>query len=193
MHTSVIWAHLRRTATGIALCLGLTAAASTPATAAVLYDFSLAANGDVGPVRIVLSYPSFVPSGLLDVIPLSDPRVVTATSGTPIDTTTSVAGFEVGPTATLFGLRLLGPAGGEVLVNPSYPADFFVFNRTPTQTGTFQSTSGLVRSSLAIETRAPVATLVVRDDSAPVPEPATIVFLGAAALGAVVRRRRHAR
>jgi hypothetical protein len=192
MH-SVIWAHLRRTATGIALCLGFTAVASTPATAAVLYDFSLAANGDVGPVRIVVRLNDFLPPTGLLIIPATAAEVVTLTSGTPIDPTLSVAGLESGPAATLFGLRLLGPAGGEVLTTVSYPADFFVFNRTPTQTGTFQSTAGLVRSSLAIETRAPIATLVVRDDSAPVPEPATIVFLGAAALGAVVRRRRQSR
>jgi hypothetical protein len=40
MHTSVIWARLRRVATGLALGLGLTAVSTTPASAAVLYDFS---------------------------------------------------------------------------------------------------------------------------------------------------------
>ncbi len=193
MHISPPWAHLRRAATGLALCLGLTAVGSTSASAAVLYDFSLAANGAVGPVRIVLSYPGFVPEGVLDAFSLTDPRVVTATSGTPIDAANSVVGLDVDPAATLFGLRLLQSGGAEVLLTVDYPADFFVFNRTPTQTGTFQSTSGLVRSSLAVDTRVPIATLVVRDDSAPVPEPATIVFLGAAALGAVVRRRRQTR
>ena len=193
MHTSVIWAHLRRAATGIALCLGLTAAGSTSATAAVLYDFSLAANGAVGPVRIVLSFSDFVPSTGLFIIPATATEVVTLTSGTPIDPTLSVAGLDSGPAATLFGVSLTGAGGGLVLRNEMYPADFFVFNRTPTQTGTFQSTSGLIRSDLAIETRTPLATLVVSDDSAPVPEPATIVFLGAAALGAVARRRRRTR
>ena len=121
MHTSVVWAHLRRAATGIALCLGLTAVGSTSATAAVLYDFSLAANGAVGPVRSVVGFSDFLPSTGLFIIPATSAEVVTLTSGTPIDPTLSVAGLDSGPAATLFGVSLTGAGGGLVLRNEAYP------------------------------------------------------------------------
>ena len=181
-------ASVRRLALGFALSLGLAAAASTQAEAAVIYDFTLSANGDVGPVRVVLTSPRFIsPSGLL-VLPVNDPAL--AVTSDPIDQDESYIGVDVFPGATLFGIDLRDMNGDPVLFTVEHPEDFFVFKRLPNETGTFTSAAGLVVSDDELDTRMPIATLVV-SGTPDVPEPTTITLLGAAALGLIARRRRQ--
>jgi len=94
---------------------------------------------------------------------------------------------DVLPTSTLFGLAFYDPGAGDVvLLNREYPQDFFVFIRTPTETGMFLSTAGLVESDDEVETVRPTATLVVTQ----VPEPATLLILGGSLAGLAWFRKR---
>ncbi|BCS32533.1 hypothetical protein TBR22_A17480 [Luteitalea sp. TBR-22] len=184
-------ASIRRIAAGLALALGLTLASSTQAAAAVVYDFSLPANGDVGAVRIVLTTSDFITPSDLDIFPLTAAQIAVS-SDDVVDKTQSVIGVDIEPDVTLFGINLRGPGGLLLLFTEDYPADFFIFERTPTQTGTFTSVSGIVVSDDELETRAPTATLVV-SGTPDVPEPASLTLLGAAAAGLIARRRRQTR
>jgi len=167
----------RRFGIVLALCLGI--AAARPAAASVIYDFSLPANGLVGAIDIQLTFASFVAAGAgLSVDGLSAAPVTSFSSGTPVNAAGSVVGFEVDAGSTLFGVDLFAPNSSTVLFNPNYPADFFSFARTATQTGTFTAT-GNVTSSLALNTATPTATLVVTVT----PEPATASLLGFCLIG----------
>lgn len=181
---------VRRGVLGLALALGLVAVDSAPAAAAVMYDFSLPANGEVGAVRLVVTLPGFIaPGDDLVILSLEDSRVA-LTSDEGIDESESAIGLNTTPGTTLFGIALFGPQGA-LLFTVDYPEDFFEFVRTPNQTGTFTSVSGLVVSQDdELETRTPTATLVV---SGTVPEPTSVALLGVGALGLLARRRRQAR
>jgi hypothetical protein len=149
------------------------------AQATVVYQFSLDANGDVGPLQIRLTVDDFVPEGSLAITSLGAPSI-SFTSGTPLNPAQSFFGFDQDPAETLIGLALF-EASQEVLLTVSYPADFFAFSRSFDQEGTFSSTRGLVRSGLSIETRAPVATLCVSSTGLcdlTVPEPGSLALLG---------------
>lgn len=159
---------------------------ASSASAAVLYDFSLDANGDVGPIRILVRLDDFIDAESFIV---RDTTEVEEFSASPSIDESSVVGLDVIQTATRVGISAFLPGLDDfVLLTRDYPADFFVFDRTPTQTGTFLSTSGLVESSLDLDDRSPVATLTVTEV---VPEPATVVLLGLAGIGAVARGRRR--
>jgi hypothetical protein len=159
----------------LALCLGL--AGANRAAASVIYDISVPANGSVGAIDVQLTFDGFVTPGAgLSVYGTSGAPVTSFSSGTPVDATQSLEGFEVDAGSTLFGLALLSPSGSLVLLNPDFPADFFSFARTANQTGTFTGTGNVI-SDLPLNTDTPTATLVVTDTSA-VPEPATASLLG---------------
>jgi hypothetical protein len=176
---------------GLALALGLVAVDSAPVAAAVVYDFSLPANGEVGAVRVVLTLPRFItPGDNLAFVPL-DASLVTVTSDEDIDRSFSLIALNAKPGTTLFGIALVEVQGDLLLYTEKYPDDFFAFVRTPTQTGTFTSVSGLVGTDDdELDTRTPTATLVV---SGTVPEPTSVALLGVGALGLLARRRRQAR
>lgn len=178
----------RRLALGVALGLACTVAGRGEARAAVLYDFSLPANGSIGAVNVVLQFFDFVlPSGLIEA-ELTEFIVREASSGTPVDPTSSV-GIEILGAATRFGLAFFQPGPGDpVLLTTGYPQDFFVFERTPRQTGTFLSSSGLLEPTDGLATRMPTATLVV--SVLQVPEPATLSLLALTGLAVMARRRR---
>lgn len=159
---------------------------AAPARAAVIYDFSLPANGDVGPIAIQLTLPDFLPADSLITFATTDPAATVFSSVTPIEPT-SVVGVDIDPAVTLFGLALFSPVGNFTLLNRNYPADFFNFVRAPNQTGTFFSTGGLVESDFALATSTPTATLTVTAT----PEPATVLLFGIGAAGMAFRRRWH--
>jgi hypothetical protein len=164
----------------LAACL----AAASPAHGAVIYDFSLPANGDVGPIAIQLTLPDFLPANGLNAFATTDPEATVFSSVTPIEPT-SVVGVDIDPGVTLFGLALFSPGGNFTLLNRDYPADFFNFVRTPTETGTFLSSSGLVESDFSLDTTTPTATLTVTAT----PEPVTVLLFGIGAAGMAARRR----
>jgi hypothetical protein len=168
----------------LAACLAFAA----PARADVIYDFSLPANGEVGPIEVQLTFPDFLPAGGLNVLGVTGPEVTAFSSGTPVDLPLSFVGVDIDPAVTLFGLALFSPSGGFTLLNDSYPADFFSFVRAPNQTGTFLSSSGLVVSDFTLATATPTATLTVTST----PEPATLLLFGLGAVGVVARRRARA-
>jgi hypothetical protein len=181
-----------RVARGAVVCLfalGVTLTASSSAMAAVLYDFTLAANGDVGPVNIVLRFDDFVDAGSFFAPETTAPAVREVSTTVPIQPSSQI-GLDVIAAATRFGIALFNLDGSDLLFTVNHPDDFFVFERTPTEIGTFQSTDGLVVSSSNLDSRSPVATLTVTEV---VPEPATVVLLGMAAMGAVARARKRRR
>ena len=94
---------------GISLAVLFLGFGGAPAArAGVVYDFSLAANGTAGAFDIQLFFPNPVTPAGLQVYSLSDPSVVLSYSytGSALNLANSVIGFEVTPTATLFGLSL---------------------------------------------------------------------------------------
>jgi hypothetical protein len=125
--------YARRTIFGLAVAL-LTLGATTSANAAVLYDFSLAANGDLGAVHVVLKTDKFLAAPGLQVFPVGDPILEVVSAGTPIDPS-SVVGFEAFPTTTRFGLALFKPGSGSVLFNVGIPTTSLCSSGRPTRPG----------------------------------------------------------
>lgn len=172
----------------LGLCLGLGIA--NPASAAVIYDFNLPVNGAVGAFSVQLTFASLqTPSGL-QVYGLSSAPVTSFSSGTTIDPLNSVIGFEVTPTATLIGVSLIDGATN-VLFTVSYPNDFFVFNRTPTDIGLVNSTSGNVTSSLTLGTSTPGATLDVSMSAVPEPTTSALSALGLLGFAGLLARKKR--
>jgi len=174
---------------GVALLFCLSNAHLANATA--IYDFSLPENGSVSAFDIQLVFPDLLqPQGLL-VIPVTSPEVASLTFNTPGFTPGgSVIGLEITPSATLFGVALFNAAAEPLLFTVAYPADFFLFNRTPGTIGTFSSVAGNVASALPLATGTPVATLSVTTS---VPEPSTLILLASGVFGVAVFRRRAKR
>jgi hypothetical protein len=174
---------------GVALLFCLSSASLAHATA--IYDFSLPENGSVSAFDIQLVFPDLLqPQGLL-VIPVTSPEVASLTFNTPGFTPGgSVIGLEITPSATLFGVALFNAAAEPLLFTVAYPADFFLFNRTPGTTGTFSSVAGNVASALPLATSTPVGTLSVTTS---VPEPSTLILLASGVFGVAVFRRRAKR
>ena len=169
--------------------------APLPSLASVVYQFSLAANGAVGPLVIRQTLPTFTPDGPLLVTQMSNPSI-TYTSGTPIVAAVSLIGFDQDPTLSRYGIDLIDANVNRVLFTVNYPADFFVFNRGVTAEGTFLSTSGTV-SGTNLATTTPVATLCVSSVGAcdstrgTVPEPESTALFGLGVLALVAARRKR--
>ena len=188
MRIPTLLTHSWRSSFGILVAACLVLGGARPAAASVVYDFSLAANGEVGAINIQVTLADFLPptNGLPNLFDLSAPEVSAFSSDIPIDAASSVIGFDVTTTSTLVGI-CLASAIGEVLTTVELPADFFVFDRTATQVGTFLSSAGTVASDFSLDTPTPTATLVVTN----VPEPASAVLLTLGVFGAAAWRRRR--
>jgi PEP-CTERM motif len=186
MRILTLLTHSWRSSFGILIAACLVLGDAGPAAASVVYDFSLAANGEVGAINIEVTLADFLPAAGLNVFDLSAPEVSAFSSDIPIDAPSSFIGLDVTTTSTLVGIRLAS-AISEVLTTLEYPNDFFVFDRTVTQVGTFLSSAGTVVSDFSLDTTTPTATLVVTT----VPEPASAVLLTFGVVGAVAWRRRR--
>jgi PEP-CTERM motif len=178
-----------RSSFGIVIVACLVLGSARPAAASVVYDFSLAANGDVGAINIQLTLADFQPptNGLINLFPLSAPEVSAFSSDIPIDAASSVIGLDVTTTSTLVGIFLASAIGEVLLSTATGPEDFFVFDRTAAQVGTFLSSAGTVVSDFSLDTPTPTATLVVTT----VPEPASAVLLTLGVCCAATWRRRR--
>jgi hypothetical protein len=170
---------------GLLLAGCLLVGGAKPATASVMYDFSLAANGDVGAISIQLTFADFLPEGSLDVFDLTRPEVTEYSASTALDPVASAVGIEVTAATTLIGFFLTSAIGQSLLYTFEYPGDFFVLSRMPNQKGTFLSSAGTVSSDFNLVTSTPTATLVVSR----VPEPATVALCGLGVLGVATWRR----
>jgi hypothetical protein len=166
------------------------AAGAKGARGSVIYNFSLPANGAVGAFDVQVTLPGFLPDGGLQVFSLTGPEVTSFNSGTPIDPAASVIGIDIDAGQALFGVSLTN-AGVVVLFNVIYPDHFFVFSRTPTEPGSFPSTSGVVTSDFALDTTTPAATLVVTESAVPEPSSLSLLGLGFLVITGVLRLRKH--
>ena len=99
-------------------------------------------------------------------------------------------GIDVNAGTFLVGVALRETDVDAVLFTVNFPNDFFVFGRSPTQTGTFLSSAGTVTSVYDLDTGTPTAILVVTETS-PVPEPASLTLLGLGLAGMGARRWRQ--
>jgi hypothetical protein len=178
-----------RSSFGILVAACFVLGGARPAAASVVYDFSLAANGEIGAINIEVTLADFLflpPGSEPAIFPLSAPEVSVFSSDTSIDAASSVIGFDV-RTSTLVGMFLASAIGEVLLSNATGPDDFFVFDRTALQVGTFLSSAGIVVSDFSLDTPTPTATLVVTN----VPEPASAVLLTLGVVGAATWRRRR--
>ena len=171
----------------LALCLGLGASV---ASADVIFELSLPENGEFGGMQITWLYPTFPDVSGLSALSLDSPSIVSVTSVTPPNLSTSLVGIDILAGSTLIGVNLNGLNADTLLLNLIYPNDFFVFSRNLTETGTFQSIGGLVTSDLNLGTTTPIATLRVTDTAA-IPEPAAWLPLGAVFCGMALLRKRR--
>jgi hypothetical protein len=159
------------------------------ARADAIYDFSLPANGSVSAFSLRLTFPTLLPAGGLLIFDLANsPEVTSVIFTTPgFSPAQSVVGLQITPTATLVGVSLRNAAFAPLLFTVNFPADFFVFPRTPLTTGTFSSTSGTVVSVLPLATGTPTGTLTVTQTT--VPEPGTVLLFGFGLWWIVIYRR----
>jgi len=81
------------------------------AQATVVYQFSLEANGAVGPVEIRWTVADFIQENGLVAVGLLDPGV-SFSSGTPLDAAQSIFGFDQDATESLFGIALVDASTG---------------------------------------------------------------------------------
>ena len=176
-----------RSSFGILIAACLVLGDGRPVAASVVYDFSLAANGEVGAINIQLTLADFQPptNGLPNLFALSAPEVSAFSSDIPLDEASSIIGLDVTTTSTFVGIFLVS-AINDVL-KTEVPDEFFVYDRTVTEVGTFLSSAGTVASDFALDTTTPTATLVV----ATVPEPASVVLLTLGVVGTATWRRRR--
>lgn len=173
----------------LALCLCI--AAASPASAGVVYDFSLPANAAIGAIDIQLTFPDFLPTvadpTYYHLDPLINPEVTSLISETAINASMSEMGIAATGSETWVGLLIFDPSGSFLALNLMVPAsggsgDFFVFARTPTTTEIFSSTAGLLSDSSFSPVTTPTGTLTVSETVSSVPEPATASLLGLALL-----------
>jgi hypothetical protein len=170
-------------------CAALFLLAARSGSAAIVYDFTLPANGNVDAIHVQLTFPRY-PIGSLDNFTPDDPEFTFYSSGTS-DLPFPLIGVTIAPSLTLIGVALSDGFGNIALVNHEFPNDLFWFNRVPNQNGVFLSVSGRLDATppFMLETTTPTAQLVVSGD--PVPEPASVFtfVMGAAVLGLLRSRR----
>ena len=174
-------------------CLGvaLFLLSSVPASAAVVYDLNLPANGNVDPIRIQVTLPTYL-AGSLTVFDVNDPEVTEFSAG-GIPITLGVIGIEVLPSVTLVGVALADDLNRFATLNRDFPDDFFAFTRLVHQNGSFSSVSGTIEAELPYVLDSPTPTAQLDVSAAAIPEPASVFTFGAGgiALCFLARRRRR--
>jgi hypothetical protein len=168
------------------ICALLVSVATSPA--AVVYDFSLPANGDLDAIEIQVTVPTYLSGGIIVFAP-GDAGLTSFSSGA-LDLELLAIGFLVEEMETRVGVAIVDENDLFAALNRDFPDDFFVFNRGVGQNGAFSSVSGLIEADpiYTLATMTPTAQLVV--SGSPVPEPASFMMLAGGALGLLALRRR---
>ena len=175
------------------LCAALLLLSTNPATAAVIYELNLPANGNVDAIRVQVTVPTFVTSSLF-VVDMNDPEITLFNSGS-VPLPNHSVGLAALPSMTRIGFSLADASGNLATLNRDYPDDFFVFNRLPNEIGTFSSVAGNIEASApyTLDTATPIAQLIVsgQPDDVFVPEPSSVLTTGAGMLllGTIIRRK----
>ncbi len=179
------------------LCTALLLLSTNPATAAVVYELNLSANGNVDAIQVQITVPTFVTSPLFVVDP-NDPEMTLFSSGN-LSLPDSVVGIEALPTVTRIGITLGDAEGQFAILSREYAQNFFVFSRLPDELGTFTSLAGSIEATgpYSLRTATPSVQLTVSGtpdmDPVAAPEPASVITTGAGAslllLGAFIRRK----
>jgi hypothetical protein len=175
----------------IASSLAATLLLAVSASAGIVYDFQLPANGNVDVVQIQVTLRNYIAENDFRVFNLGDPGVVFAVGTNPVDL--GFIGIQPLAASTLIGVALFDANGDTIQLTVLFPNDFFAFGRTPRGNGTWSSTGGFLISSgpYVLASASPVTGLTV-SGTPDVPEPASILtFAGGAALLFLLRRSRR--
>jgi PEP-CTERM motif len=164
-----------------AIALALALCAGSAEAGSVTYEFSLPANGEVGPITVELTVPDFLDPGGTETI-------TSYSSSIPIDTADSAFLIFVNGSTTMVGFNSLLDTSGDIIYD-STRNGLFTFTRTPDELGVMTATGTLAsNSAYDLDTLTFTGTLTVTT----VPEPSALILAGAAALGCLgVRARRR--
>jgi hypothetical protein len=160
---------------------------AAPGSAAIVYDFTLPANGDIDTIELQITVPTYLTGGLTVLMP-GDPQLTLFSSGA-LSLELLAFGIVVDPLQTRVGVAIVDQNELFATLNRDFPDDFFVFNRAADENGVFLSVAGTIEADpiYTLATTTPVTELVVSGE--PVPEPTSVLTFATGALVLLTLRR----